>query len=75
MGQLLDGLRLTVGGCLMVEVDEVLDAQPIDVGIISHALTGKILAEIGTIRANDFGKLKKCQVMLQVELRVDAILL
>ena len=64
MGQLLNRYKLMGSHCLMIELDKVLDTQSVDVGIISHALTGKMLAEIGTISANGFGELKKCQVML-----------
>ena len=41
----------------MVEVDEVLDAQTIDVGVVRDTLQGKMLAEVGTIDANLLGKL------------------
>ena len=57
VGQLLGGNRLMFCNCLTVEVDEVLDAQTVDVPIVSDALRGKILAEIGAVGANQFGKL------------------
>jgi len=59
----------------MVEVDEMLDAQAIDVCIVSNALRGKVLAEIGTIGANQLGNLGNGDVVLQIELRLLAKLL
>ena len=41
----------------MVEVNEVLDAQTVDVRIISDSLQGKVLAEVGSVDANQCGEL------------------
>ena len=52
----------------MVEVNEVLDAQTVDVRIVSDSLQGKVLAEVGTVDANRCGELGKRNVVLQIEL-------
>lgn len=54
---------------LTIEVHEMTDAQVVDIGIVGHALSTEILAEIKAVCANGFGKLGKAQVVLQVELR------
>ena len=64
VGQLLCSYRLMGCGCLMVKTDEVLDAQTVDVGIVSHSLTGEMLAQIETVGANQVGKLGKSEVVL-----------
>ena len=66
IGQLLDGHRLMGRNCLMVEVDEVLDAQTVDVFIITDTLQGKVLAEVGTIDANLIGELGQGNVVMQI---------
>ena len=75
VGQLLGYHWLAGSGCLMVELDEVLDTQTVDVGIVGGTLGGKVLAEIDTVGANQFGKLGSGYVVLQVEPRILAILL
>ena len=75
VGQLLGSYRLVGFGCLTVEADEVLDAQAIDVGVVRDTLQGKVLAEIGAIDADVQGKLRKGNVVLQIELLFLAILL
>ena len=52
----------------MVELDKVLDTQTIDVGIVSHALTGEMLAQIETVGSNSLCKLGEGDVVLQIEL-------
>ena len=42
---------------LVVELDKVLDTQTIDIGIICHALTGEMLAQIETVGSNSLCKL------------------
>ena len=59
----------------MVELDEVLDTQTVDVGIVGGTLRGKVLTEIDTVGAHLFGELGSGYVVLQVELRFLAILL
>ena len=59
----------------MVETDEVLDAQTIDIGIVSDALRSEIPAEIEAVGTNQFGKLIGGNVVLQIELSILAILL
>lgn len=73
--QFLDGERTAGGNCLTIEADEMIDAQIVDIGIVGDALAGEILAEIGTVCTNSLGKLGEGQVVLQVELRVYAMLL
>ena len=71
--QLLDGEGLLGAVDLLVAADEVVDTQIIDIGIVSDALTGEILAEIRAVSANRPGQLLKAQVVLQVELCVHAM--
>ena len=56
-GQLLDNDGLPSGGSLAIEVHEVIDAQVVDISIVSDALTGEILAEIEAVGANSLGQL------------------
>lgn len=51
IGQLLGNDRLTVGDGFTVEVDEMPDAQTVDVGIVGGALQGEVLTEIHAIGA------------------------
>jgi hypothetical protein len=59
----------------MVEVDKVLDAQSVDVGIVSDTLTGEMLAQIETVGSNSLSKLWEGDVVLQIELLFLAMLL
>ena len=63
-GQLLGAYRLMGCNSLMVETDEVLDAQTVDVLIVSDALHGKVLAEVGAVDANQCGELGNGNVVL-----------
>ena len=74
-GQFLGGYRLMGSCCLMVFVDKMLNAQPVDVGIVGCALTGEILAEIQAVGSNLLNKLGKGEVVFLVELLFLAILL
>ena len=67
LGQLLGGDGTTVGNRLAIECDEMLDAQGVDVGVVVHALTGEILAEIKAVNANLSGESGNINVMLQIE--------
>ena len=49
---------------LAIETDEMIDAQIVDIVIISRTLTGEILTEIETVGTNSFGKLEKGEVVL-----------
>ena len=73
--QLLGGERSAFSNSLTIEIGEMVDAQVVDIGIVGDALTGEILAEIVAVGANGFGKLGDVQVVLQVELRVYAMVL
>ena len=75
MSQLLDGERALGGNSLAIESDEMIDTQIVDISIIIHALAGEILTQIESVGTNGLGKLDDGQVVLQVELRVYAILL
>ena len=50
--QLLGGCWLVCCCRLMVYIDKVLYAQVVDVGIVSDALRGKVLAEVGAVDAD-----------------------
>ena len=64
LGQLISGERATLVNDLTIESCEMADAQVVDISIVSHALSSKILAEIKAVCANGFGKLEKAQVVL-----------
>ena len=70
IGQLLHRYRLMGCVCFLVEVNEVLNAQTVDVGIVGGALLGKVLTEIDTVDAYLYGKLREGHVVLQIELRL-----
>ena len=74
VGQLLDGIELMGAGYLLIAADEVVDAQIINIGIVSDALTGEILAEIAAVSTNRTRQLLKAQVVLQVKLRIHTAL-
>ena len=65
-GQLLSSEGLLSSDSLTIEPDEMLDAQIVDIGIVIDVLTGEILAEIDAIGANQHGKLRNGNVMLQI---------
>ena len=73
-GQLLGCDGLMGSNSLSIETHEVVDAQVVDVGIVGSAMAGEKLAEIKAVDANSLGQLGKVQVVLQVELRVCAVL-
>ena len=74
-GQLLDGEETLSSDGLAVETDEMTDAQVVDVGVVIGILAHEIKAEIGAVGAKGMGQLRDVQVVLQVELRVHAVLL
>ena len=67
VSQLLGGNRSLGGDCLMIKSHEVIDAEVVDIGIVSDALTGEILAEIEAVGTNSLSQLEKAQIVLQVE--------
>ena len=75
MSQLLGGKETLVINSLTIETDEMIDTQIVDIGIVSSALTGEILTEIGAVSTNSLSKLRNGQVVLQVKLRVNAMML
>ena len=74
VSQLSDRYSLMGSVCIMVKLDKVLDAQSVDVGIVSHAMTGEILAQIETVGSNGLSKLWERDVVLQIELLLLAML-
>ena len=75
MSQLLGGKETLVINSLTIETDEMIDTQIVDIGIVSSVLTGEILTEIGAVSTNSLSKLRNGQVVLQVKLRVNAMML
>lgn len=73
--QLLSGERLFYSHGLAIKANEMVDAQIVDIGIIGHSLSREILAEIEAVGTHGGGELVNSQVVLQIELRVDAMLL
>ena len=72
--ELLGGEGALVCHGLMIQADEVADAQPVDVGVVRDALLGEVLAQIVAVRADGLGQIGQGEVMLQVELLVLAML-
>ena len=61
-------------GSLLAECDEMIDAQRVDIVIVSRAMIREILAEIEAVGTNGLSQLRDGQVVLQVELRIDTVL-
>ena len=61
-------------GSLLAECDEMIDAQRVDIVIVSRAMIREILAEIEAVGTYGLSQLRDGQVVLQVELRVDTVL-
>lgn len=72
--QLLGGDYTLLGHGLLMQTDEVPDAKPVDVSVISDALLGKVLAQISPVCADGTRQLRQGKVVLQIELRVLAML-
>ena len=75
VGQLLGNDRLLGSSGLVEEVNEMVDTQIVDIGIVGGVLTREILAEVETVGANGLSQLGDGQVVLKVKLRGDAVLL
>ena len=73
LGQLLRSERALGCGCLLVEAHKVLEAQTIDIGIISGVLACKIQAEIIAVGSDNLTELAERDVLSQVELSSLAI--
>ena len=67
-GQLLRGEGTLVGNGFIIEIDEMADAQPIDVGVVGQTLLGEVLAEIVVVGADGLRELGQGEVVLQVQL-------
>ena len=75
VSQLLGSERAHVSDSLVIETNEMMDTQVVDIGIVSGVLAREILAQVEAVRAKGLGKLGQGQVVLQVEPRVDTVLL
>ena len=73
--QLLGGERPVGCNSFTIEICEMVDAQIVDISIVSDALRREILAEIETVGPDSFGKLGDVQVVLQVKLCIYAMAL
>ena len=73
-GQLLGTDGLSASGEFLIAFDEVVDAQVVDIGIVSDALTREVLAEVVAVGANGLSQLLHGEVVLQVELCVYTVL-
>ena len=75
LSQLLGG-KGTVGGYgFSVKADKVLNAQAVDVGIISRILMRKVVAEIIAVGTDSLAEVVELDVVPQIELRCLAFLL
>ena len=74
-GQLLGSEGLLGLDGLVIVADKVIDAEVVNIGIVSDALTGEIAAEVEAVGADSLRQLGKGQVVLEVELRLDAVAL
>ena len=52
LSQLLSGEGTIGGDSLTIESDKVLDAQAVDIGIVSRVMLREVLAEVSTIGAD-----------------------
>ena len=64
VSQLLHSNRLVGSVSFVVESHKVVDAEVVDIIIVSFATTGEILAEIGAVGTNNLGQLVKGQIVL-----------
>ena len=62
--QLLSSEEVLISNSLAIESDEMINAQIVDIGILSYILIGEIQTEVCAVGANCFGKLDKRQVVL-----------
>ena len=62
--QLLDSDGTLSSNSLAIETDKMVDSQIVDIGIVVHALSREIPAEIESICTNSLGKLEKRKVVL-----------
>ena len=74
VSQLLGRDSTLFSNSIAIEANEMADAQVVDVGIVIRTLTGEILAEVKAVGTYGFGQLLQREVVLQVELRGDAVL-
>ena len=72
--ELLGGECASVGRRFFVKVDEVADAESVDVSVIRDALLGEVLAQIGPVCADGSCQLRQGEVVLQIEQLVLAVL-
>ena len=61
---LLSQLLGTGRAFLSIETDEMIDAQIVDISIVSRTLIREILAKIETVGSNSLSKLEKGEIVL-----------
>ena len=74
LGQLLSGEGTIGGDSITIESDKVLDAQAVDIGIVSRVMLREVLAEVSMIGADGPAEIVEFEVVLQIELCGLAIL-
>lgn len=75
LSQFLSRERFPIGNSLAIDTDEMLDTQPVDIGIISGVLMGEIQAEVTAVSADNLAKVVKADVVTQIKLRTLATML
>lgn len=75
VSQLPGGERMPGSYSLTIETDKMVDAQIVNISIVTDALTGEIVGKISAIGSNSIGQLKKVQVVLQIEFCIYTMLL
>ena len=64
LSQLLSGEGTIGGDSLTIESDKVLDAQAVDIGIVSRVMLREVLAEVSTIGADGPAEIVEFEVVL-----------
>ena len=64
IGQLLDNNGLLGSGGLVIESHKMVDAEVVDISIVSCVLMGEIQTDLGAVGTNSLGQLAKGQVVL-----------
>ena len=74
LGKLLGTDGLLGSNNFLVAADEMVDAQIVDITVVSDALTREILAEIEAVRTDGLSQLLQREVVLQIKLGIHAVL-
>ena len=72
--QLLGGKNPLAGDRLVIQADEMVNAQAVDVGVIGEAPLGKVLAQIIAVCPDGLGELGEGEVVLQEKMLFFAVL-